>query len=250
MYTEAGLAYLWEYLLAHQNPPAGLSIDQESLDFLGYCLPRLHLSKAQYFQDLYVTYKMHDKRGGYFVEFGAADGIAMSNTFHLEYDLDWKGVLAEPFPIWHQHLRLNRKAKIDYRCVWRETGSQLEFLAANKYPLLASLKAFATSDFNTESRLMDSETITVKTVSLNDLLREHNAPHTIDYLSVDTEGSELDILTNFDFEKYLVRIMHVEHSMREGYRETIQRLLESKGFIREFPQFSGADDWFFHPDRV
>ena len=250
MYTERGLSYLWEYLLEHQDPPADLSVDQKSLDFLGYCLPRLRRSKAQYFQDLHVAFKLADKRGGFFVEFGACDGITISNTYHLESDLEWKGILAEPFPIWHPQLRLNRRATIDYRCVWKETGKQIEFLAAQKYPQLASIKAFADCDFNAESRLMDSATIMVETVSLNDLLHQRDAPDFIDYMSVDTEGSELDILANFDFDKFRVRIFHIEHAMRGDYREAIRRLLESNGFVREFPLFSRADDWYIHPDRI
>ena len=90
----------------------------------------------------------------------------------------------------------------------------------------------------------------VDTVSLNDLLAEHGAPASIDYLSVDTEGSEFDILETFDFAKYQVRVITVEHNFKPDARESIQRLLESNGFRREFEIFSKGDDWYFHPDRM
>ena len=97
---------------------------------------------------------------------------------------------------------------------------------------------------------MDAETFAVETVSLNDLLSQHGAPDVIDYLSVDTEGSEFDILDAFDFEKFKIRVITVEHNFKPEARESIRRLLESRGFRREFEIFSRADDWYFHPDRM
>jgi FkbM family methyltransferase len=250
MYTDGGLTFLWEYLLAHQNAPERFSIDQNAVDFLAHCLDGFLRSKAQLLQDLYVTYKLGGKRDGFFVEFGATDGILLSNTYHLEKSLGWDGILAEPLPRWREPLRSNRSAEIDYRCVWRNTGKELEFLAANRYPELSSLKTFSASDFNASFRLVDSEIIKVKTISLNDLLLEHDAPAMIDYVSIDTEGSEFDILNSFDFDKFKIRVMTVEHNYQSNIRESVHRLLESKGFVREFEIFSKWDDWYFHPGRI
>ena len=249
LYGEAGLSFLWEYLTAHQGV-AGTP-DSKSIDFLSYCLARFTRSKAQLFQDLYVTYKLGDKRNGFFVEFGATDGVMLSNTYSLEQDLGWSGILAEPYPVWRESLRANRgKARIDFRCVWKESGKQLEFLAARKFPELASLTQFAAGDQNTANRLADAETIIVETISLNDLLVEHRAPEMIDYLSVDTEGSEFEILNSFDFERFKARIVTVEHNYRPEIRESLRNLLQAKGFVREFEVFSRWDDWYFHPQRV
>ena len=236
--------------MAHQNVPPHLPVDRNAVGFLAHCLERFPQSKANLLQDLYVTYKLADKRNGFFVEFGATDGILLSDTYYLEKSLGWQGVLAEPFPGWHAGLRSNRNARIDCRCVWRETGEKLEFLAANRYPELSTLKTFAANDLHADARRVNSEIILVATVSLNDLLAEHEAPGVIDYLSVDTEGSEFDILNAFDFEKFKVRVLTVEHNFRLDTRDSIRRLLEAQGFVRELEIFSKADDWYFHPDRL
>jgi hypothetical protein len=85
------------------------------------------LSNAQLLQDLFVLESCDFKRNGYFVEFGATDGIRHSNTYLLEKVFGWDGILAEPATTWHTQLLLNRSAKIDTRCVWRESDLTLEF---------------------------------------------------------------------------------------------------------------------------
>src|SRR5262249_3242440 len=83
----------------------------------------------------------------------------------------------------------------------------------------------------------------VVSVSLMDLLAEYNAPRRIDYMSVDTEGSELEILKSFDFSRYDVRVMTVEHNRTEK-RQLLHDLLTANGFVRKLEQFSGVDDWY------
>lgn len=250
LFTEPGLTFVWHYLLAHQQVQDGFAVDRNALGFLGHCLAHLGGSKANLLQDLYVTYKLGERRNGYFVEFGAADGVLFSNTFRLEKSLGWTGILAEPYPRWREPLRANRAARIDHRCVWSESGRRLEFVAAHRHPELSSLGAFAGGDQYAASRRVDAEVVVVDTVSLNDLLAEHGAPTTIEYLSVDTEGSELDILRAFDFDRYRVAIVTVEHNHKAEAREGLHRLLTGHGFVRELELFSQVDDWYYHPGRV
>jgi hypothetical protein len=84
----------------------------------------------------------------------------------------------------------------------------------------------------------------VETISLNDLLKVHKSPSQIDYLSIDTEGSELEILRAFKFDDYEIGIITVEHNFREPDRQTIYDLLTSKGYVRLFEAFSKFDDWY------
>ena len=83
----------------------------------------------------------------------------------------------------------------------------------------------------------------MNTVSLSDLLVRHNAPRDIDFLSVDTEGSEFDILASFDFNSYRISVITCEHNF-SPQREKIHKLLLSNGFSRVYQGFSRWDDWF------
>lgn len=208
---------------------------------LSYVLKNFGASKAQIFQDLFVLYMTNEKRSGYFVEFGATNGETLSNSYLLEKSYGWSGILAEPARCWHEALKANRNCTIETKCVWGKSGEQLEFneVAAQE---LSTINAFSGTDGRTEDRRGGSIYM-VETISLNELLDKHGAPREIDYLSVDTEGSELTILSNFDFSKYKVNLITVEHNYTKE-REKIYDLLIRNGYKRVFERFSSWDDWY------
>ena len=72
---------------------------------------------------------------------------------------------------------------------------------------------------------------------------EHQAPKVIDYLSIDTEGSELEILSAFDFTRYDIRLITVEHNFSDD-RSKIHDLLRQNKFRRTFENLSRWDDWY------
>lgn len=79
-------------------------------------------------------------------------------------------------------------------------------------------------------------------------LRHHESPREIDYLSVDTEGSEYEILAAFDFKSYDVKVITCEHNFTPQ-REMISELLVSNGFQRVLTDVSEWDDWYVNVDH-
>lgn len=213
-----------------------------SAQFAHFCAVNFMRSHAQLFQDLMVVFILKGKRDGYFVEFGATNGSDMSNTLILERDFQWKGILAEPAKGWHAALKANRKAAIDTRCVWSKTGTHLEFRETENAEG-STLMEFIDKDSNRDARKTGAD-YPVETITLNDLLSAHSAPKEIDYMSIDTEGSELPILQAFDFSKHDIKIMTVEHNFVEPNRQQMFDLLTAQGFIRVFEPLSKFDDWY------
>ena len=163
----------------------------------------------------------------------------------MEKEFGWSGILAEPAKIWHESLRSNRNSIIDERCVWSESKKKLDFREADSYEL-STIESYSSLDMHKNARKSGS-IYQVETISLMDLLIEHNAPQEIDYLSIDTEGSEFEILQNFDFNKYNIKIITIEHNYTQ-MREKIFELLVSHGYKRVFVELSEVDDWYIKPD--
>lgn len=222
---------------------------RRDLDFL-LTLPRQHApqllanldaSRAQLRQDLFALSALDFKRGGFFVEFGATDGVDLSNTYLLEKGFEWTGILAEPARCWHTALRQNRTARVETRCVWAVSGQMLPFNEAN-VGTLSTIASFSATDGHAESRRL-GRTYAVESISLNDLLDQYDAPKVVDYLSIDTEGSEFEILKSVDFDRYSFRVITCEHNYTPA-REQVHDLLAGKGYQRRYPQLSGCDDWY------
>jgi FkbM family methyltransferase len=208
---------------------------------------RLQQSKSQLQQDLFVLSQLDFKENGYFVEFGAASGLHISNTWLLEKLFGWSGIVAEPSTYWHEELYKCRNCHIETDCVWSKTGETLIFnevdaSKASYGPELSTIDSFSSVDNHADTR-KDGKKYKVNTISLNDMLEKYHAPDTIDYLSIDTEGSEFEILSSLDYDKYNIKIITCEHNYT-SFREKIFELLTSKNYKRKFENLSKWDDWY------
>jgi FkbM family methyltransferase len=200
-------------------------------------------SKSQVGQDLMALLASGSKSGGFFVEFGAGDGVGLSNTLLLEKQFGWSGVLCEPARDWHAALVKNRSCRIDLRCVYSRTGEFVSF-SENYLGELSGITEFAGA---TQAGLLNKNIASydVETISLLGLLDEYQAPRHVDFLSMDTEGSEYEILRDFDFSRYSFGAISVEHNYSPN-RQMVRDLLLANGYRQVFPDLSDFDDWFVH----
>ena len=200
-------------------------------------------SKSEIKQDIFVLTALNFKSKGYFVDFGATDGVSCSNTYLLEKKFNWNGIVVEPVKSWHDDLRKNRNVHVDFDCVWQSSNEQVDFWEfRNRNRALSGvssgLRARIKKRFDKQKKVYS-----VNTVSLNDLLERYNAPRTIDYLSIDTEGTELEIIRNFDFNTYKFSVITIEHNYTSD-REKQHELLASNGYKRVMKNVSQFDDWY------
>lgn len=202
-------------------------------------------SKSQFGQDLVVLCLLGMKKNGFFVEFGAVNGLHNSNTWMLETQFGWDGIVSEPSRRWHNDLKRNRRCKIDLRCVWIETGKTITFGDTGDWMGGNTITLFSDSDGNNRKF---TDIYEVETVSLDDLLDSHEAPSYIDFLSIDTEGSEFEILKSFDFSRYGFGIVLVEHNHTEPKRGSIRELLVDNGYYQVLYDDAQVDDWFVSPE--
>ena len=204
-------------------------------------------SQSQLRQDLLVLNTLNFKKRGFFCEFGVCDGIIGSNTYLLEKQFEWSGIVCEPSKNIHKRLQKNRKCFIDNNCVYKTSGEKILF-TQTVTPELSTISKYINSDVNSYKRI-NAKQYDVKTIALYDLLEKYNAPNVIDYLSIDTEGSEFSILENFDFNKYKFKIITVEHNFNNN-RDKIYKLMLRNGYIRKYTEISFYDDWYFNKNLI
>jgi len=191
-------------------------------------------SYSQFGQDIHALHSVYkSKRGGYFVEVGAYDGIDSSNTLLMEKDYGWKGICVECSPSKYSLLQNNRTCITYPYAVYNEDNKYLDFFDSNGYGGLV--------ETNNHAHIVNDRKLIVQTKKLTTILDEAGAPSFIEYISLDTEGSEYEILNAHDFTKYLFGYICVEHNRVEKNRMRIRALLESKGY--RFCKENGNAKW-------
>jgi len=221
-------------------------LDQKSKELIAPFMP---YSRSQLAQDLFALAFTNSLEPKFFVEFGATDGVDGSNTWLLEKKLGWEGIVAEPAKIWHESLFLNRSCSIETKCIAKDTGKIYEFLevcnSEESSPTLSTLKKFSRhNDWAKNIRVKNFNKYKVETLSLDDLLKKYKAPYEIQFLSIDTEGSELDILKGYSFRNHKIKSICVEHNNVDKTRKLIFELLKNKGYERVLEKVSKFDDWY------
>jgi len=209
-----------------------------------YLIQNFLKSKAQLFQDLWVLWELDNPKKGFFVEFGAFDGSQLSNTFFLEKECEWTGILAEPNPELHDSIENIRSAILDRRCVFDTSGKLIDLIITDSAEY-STIENYIDKDNHFTLRNAGRK-FSVASVSLDDLLDENKAPSTIDYISIDTEGSEFEILQAYNWSRH-VRCFSIEHNFTKN-ESYIDDLLKSKGYVRRYPEFSKWDGWYVHID--
>lgn len=201
-------------------------------------------SKSQINQDVTVLDYFKNKKNGYFIEIGANDGITLSNTYLLEKYFDWKGICVEPLPTVFSKLVESRPKSICInKAVFETSGMTLPFDISEKNDLLSGLSNYI-GKAHADKVEADKTTVDVTTITFNDILDQNKAPLFIDYLSLDTEGTELMILKSLNLNKYTFGIIDVEHNFTEPRRSEIREYLLSNGY--SYKRENKFDDTYIH----
>ena len=203
---------------------------------------------SQLYQDVFASFVVDKILDKTFFEFGATDGIKLSNTYTLEKIFNWKGAVSEPDPQWQYKLKKNRPKTIIIKdCIWRDSGKELNFFVSD-IGELSTLNDFKENDKNsmpenTKKRLNSGRMIKVNTISLNDVIKEKFNSKCPSYISIDTEGSEYEILKDFNFKKFRPALFTVEHNFT-ALETKIDELMIKNLYVRVFDRITAFDGWY------
>lgn len=166
------------------------------------------------------------QRDGYFVEVGAGDGRTHSNTFVLERDFGWTGLLIEPNPGFADAIRKYRSSELLTSCADAEVGDKPFLTLGYMGGLVGEDTDHAPSRRPAILRRHAEKIHTLPCKPLADMLEEAGAPAVIDFLSMDVEGAEYRILKSFPFDRFTFRAITIERPTRE-----LHALLVEAGYV-------------------
>src|SRR5262245_37596767 len=177
-------------------------------------------------------------RTGFFVEVGANDPEKWSQTFHLER-LGWNGIVVEPQPDLAAALRARRKATVcAVACSARENAgrSMTLHLAGIHSSFDPQLKVAA---------VRPAGTVEVPLTTLDSILAENRAPAPLDFLAVDVEGHEIEVLQGFDFVRWRPRLILIEDLVLDL---TLHRFMEAHGY--RWVRRTDINSWYVPADSA
>jgi len=161
---------------------------------------------AQYF---------NGKVNGVYVDIGANDGITWSNSLCFELNYNWTGLCIEPHPVAYEKLNKNRKS-INLNIAISDSNDDLDFMSIEGYAEMLSGLVSKYDPQHVQRIQRETQqhgdkvtTLKIKCKKLTDVLQEHNIQH-VDYLSIDTEGSEISVIEGIDFTKNSFDLISLE----------------------------------------
>jgi FkbM family methyltransferase len=154
-----------------------------------------------------------EKKNGFFIEIGAYDGISGSNCYHFEKFLNWGGIAIEPSKIQFDKLKKNRKCKVLNNAISDEV-KEVEFIEVIEG--LTQMSGINDSFFNRNINIISNnqpsktKSISLKTITFDEIMPKNTD---VDYLSIDIEGGEMNLLKSIDFKINNIKVISVENNI-------------------------------------
>lgn len=169
---------------------------------------------AQNGEDRWLDNFFGHKRNGFFVEVGAFDGINLSNSYHFE-QIGWTGVLIEPDPDKAALCRSSRPGSKTYQCAAAASPeiSEVTFFRVESGEVYSTTKLTSDHARRIDHMGLASKPISVPARTLDTILEEAGAP-AIDFVSIDVEGAETEVLRGFDIRRWKPAIVVIESNSK------------------------------------
>ena len=189
---------------------------------------------SQIGQDKYFIENINNgKRGGVFLDIGAHDGIFNSNTYALEKYFNWEGYCIEANPEMYKQLEKNRVCHCIQGAAWSD-NTKLDFEIPKDYSRgkiygseLGRIKSLSKNKNYFSNWFQNNITFEVEAFKIRDKI-----PHIshIDYMSLDVEGAELEVLKGLGLENLHISFMSIEHGNRANEAQIIANFIKEYGY--------------------
>lgn len=179
-----------------------------------------------------------NKKNGVYIELGALNGVLYSNTKFFEDTLGWKGILIEPHPVMFKGLQATRPNNFLFNDLVSCHKEELIFRyflcehaavsGVENTLTKTNINVFFDSD-NEWHKSLRQDRIKIKPKTLTEIVKSTNITH-IDFLSLDVEGHEFEVLQSWDFSIPIDLILIEMLGHDEEKEELCRSLLIEKGY--------------------
>lgn len=188
---------------------------------------------SQFNEDAVIREQFPIDYVGVCIEVGAADGIA-SNTLTFEHT-GWTAVCIEPNIELFKKCKKNRKIALNF-AVGKNDEDNVNFdivtLHDGNQTACSSLEVDKRLLLQHENWRPQINSVLVNVRTLNTILSELSL-NKVDFVSIDTEGTELDVLEGFNLKKYTPKIIVVENNFNDSKIENYLQTFEYRKFLRD-----------------
>ena len=199
------------------------------------------ISYAQTFEDVMLNRVFGARTDGFYVDVGAADPTELSVTKWF-YDQGWSGINIEPHPVFFQKLQAERPRDINLNCA---AGAEID--TAELYEL--SLQELSTLDAALQKAFEPSFPLVAKRLvqimPLTKILERHAAGRHVDFLKIDTEGWEYQVLQGLDLGRFrptVILLEAIDPNTKARNSANSNQLLRDAGYLHVY--FDGLNEFF------
>jgi len=195
---------------------------------------------AQFGEDRILEEIFRDRPAGHCVEVGAYDGRTGSATLLFE-SKGWKCLLVEPIPERVEEIRTHRRCIVKH-CAASSQEGERSFFVAETVEQMSTLESDDSHHRWIRELGGNVREITVRTARLDDLLDEVGFPE-LEFVTIDTEGHELEVLRGLSLDRFKPRIVIVEEHLI-GRGSGVVGHMAARGYVNF--RRTGVNDWYAH----
>lgn len=188
---------------------------------------------SQHGEDCLLWEFFKDEPPGFYIDVGAFDGKHLSNTYVFELH-GWDGICVEPEKQYFELCKKNRNAIcVEAACVNSEDITEVELMTLNQGGLGSQIRS--SFDKTKHKKRFTFSPQRVPATTLNAILREYGGMRRVDFLSIDVEGEEVNVLKGLDFITYRPRLIVAEANTELAHKELDHFLCDVIGY-----QYAGS----------